>query len=364
MNDLIEDVIQQCSCNLAFAPRPHAKVGARPPSTEPQANISIDVVHLGGKNFIHAVDECTSWSEVGHISSKAMDVQIRVLYRMQHLRHGPPKTIRCDNEYNNKDFQAFCATNETQLIPVAADDHEANGLVENANRTLRSFYDRFRCCDKKSTAEAVVAEAVYGKNISLGSRNVSAFELLYSRRPPLLPALRDHLPPPMSIEENSKNVARRRVNKMLRTQVRKQQEINVGDTVAIWRDASGWIAPARVTKITPYYYEVTHNGRVKTSGINRTKLIINRNDDNSTAEENQRTAITFYISDYDEEDPLADQPEDEDDLPDDGADHPDNDGGTTDQPDTSTEPFRHTAHRIPRRAVSYTHQTLPTILLV
>ena len=135
---------------------------------------------------------------------------------------------------------------------------------------------------------------------------------------------------------------------MLRTQVCKQQEINVGDTVAIWRDASGWLATARVTKITPYYYEVIHNGRVKTSGINRTKLIINRNDDNSTAEENQRTAIPFYISYDGDEDPLADKPEDEDDLPDDGADHPDNDGGTTDQPDTSTEPFRHTAHRIPR----------------
>lgn len=47
--------------------------------------------------------------------------------------------------------------------------------------------------------------------------------------------------------------------------------ITVRDTVARLRNASGWLAPARVTKVAPYNCEVVHNGRFITSGINRTR---------------------------------------------------------------------------------------------
>lgn len=60
---------------------------------------------------------------------------------------------------------------------------------------------------------------------------------------------------------------------MLRAPVYKFDTITVGDTVAIWRDASGWLSPARVTKGTPYYYEVVHDGIIKASGINPTRRV-------------------------------------------------------------------------------------------
>lgn len=63
---------------------------------------------------------------------------------------------------------------------------------------------------------------------------------------------------------------------MLRTPVYKNDEIDVGDPVEIWRDASGWLFPSRVTEVTPHYYEVAPSNRLKTSGINRTRLIKNR----------------------------------------------------------------------------------------
>ncbi len=273
MAQVIDDVLLKCPCRVASNPVPHTKVASRPPTTDPQAFISIDVVQLGGKNFLHTVDECTSWSEVGHIHRKSMDVQISVLRLIQHLRHGPPRTIRCDREYDNEQFKEFCSEHDTELLPVAANDHEANGLIENANRTLRSFYNRIRLCDSRSPVDVIVKEAVYGKNISLGSKNASAFELLYGRRPRLIPLIDSRLAKPISIEQHAEDVARRRVRKMLRAPIYKVDKIDVGDTVAIWRDGSGWLFPARVTRVTPYYYEVVHNGRLKTSGINRTRLI-------------------------------------------------------------------------------------------
>ena len=96
-------------------------------------------------------------------------MQIETFKHIQLLRHGAPKTIQCDREYDNQEFRAFCESHDISLRFSAAHDHEANGLFENANRTLRSFFDRLRLCDKRSPATLIVAEACYGKNISLGA---------------------------------------------------------------------------------------------------------------------------------------------------------------------------------------------------
>lgn len=97
-----------------------------------------------------------------------MDIQTRILKRIQHLRHGAPITIRCDKEYKNAKIKAFCTETRTELISVIAKDHRANGFIKNENRTLRSFYDRIRCGDKRSKGEAITVKEVHGNNIYLG----------------------------------------------------------------------------------------------------------------------------------------------------------------------------------------------------
>ena len=77
-------------------------------------------------------------------------------------------------------------------------------------------------------------------------------------------------------------------------QVPKHDEINMGYTVAIWRDGSGWLYPARGTKVTPFYYEVQHNGRLKTSGVNRTRFIRS-----NKSEERNREELTERFPDPD-----------------------------------------------------------------
>lgn len=60
---------------------------------------------------------------------------------------------------------------------------------------------------------------------------------------------------------------------MLCAPIHINNQIAEGDNIAVWRDASGYLSPARVTIVTPLFYEVDHNGRLKTSSINRTRLI-------------------------------------------------------------------------------------------
>lgn len=51
---------------------------------------------------------------------------------------------------------------------AAANDHEANGLVDNGNRTFRSFFHHLRLCDKRNTTEFLDSGAVFGNTISVG----------------------------------------------------------------------------------------------------------------------------------------------------------------------------------------------------
>lgn len=163
MQETINTVIRDCECQGTFRPSPHAKVATRPPSSEPQTHIIIEVIKHGGKKYLHSVDECTNWSEAGCIHRKTMDVQIEDLRQIQYIRHGPPQSINCDREYHNSQFMQFCAKTNTALHLVAANDYEPNGLIENANRTLRSFYDRIRLGDKRTVSEFITAEAVLAR---------------------------------------------------------------------------------------------------------------------------------------------------------------------------------------------------------
>ena len=48
--------------------------------------------------------------------------------------------IRSDNEYNKEEFRFFCSSNDIKLAVVAENDHESNGLIENASKTFRSSF--------------------------------------------------------------------------------------------------------------------------------------------------------------------------------------------------------------------------------
>lgn len=64
--------------------------------------------------------------------------------------------------------------------------HQSNDAIERANRTLRSYFDRLRLCDKRAAVVDLVQESTYGKIINRGRKLASSFELLFQRTP-LLP---------------------------------------------------------------------------------------------------------------------------------------------------------------------------------
>lgn len=167
---LLNSVISSCKCRLAFPPEPHAVASTSPPGNEIQRHLAVDVIHLGDQNFLHCIDRITGWSELGILSTRQLSEQVNVLKRIQINKHGVPRTIHCDREYNKGDFLEYCTDVGIRLIPVAANSHESNGAIERANRTLRSFFDRLRLCDQKGLTADIASEAIFGKNINRGNR--------------------------------------------------------------------------------------------------------------------------------------------------------------------------------------------------
>lgn len=67
---------------------------------------------------------------------------------------------------------------------VVANDHEAGGLREDEDHTLR-FFNLHLTCHKRYPTKSMVVDQTYGDNVSLESRQASVFELRYGRYPSL-----------------------------------------------------------------------------------------------------------------------------------------------------------------------------------
>lgn len=87
------------------------------------------------------------------------------------------KLQHADREYIKGAFQAFCRDKEITLMGLAAEDNEANGLVERGNRALRSVFRRLRAEKSKDPLSVIIPEATYARNICKGSKRASSFEL-------------------------------------------------------------------------------------------------------------------------------------------------------------------------------------------
>lgn len=210
------------------------------------------------------------WSKIGLLCRHELAEQVRIFCRLQLNRHGTPKTVLSDREYAKGEFKIFCEKSGILIIPVAAHAHESNGMIERANSSLRSIFDRLRLCNRQEQTVDLEQEEAYAKNINRGTRLASSFELLFNRPPHLTDVNTQPQPATRvaTIRENNTHILRQRVNKMIRSKVRDPSPILVNDNVYIWRDAQGWLGPARVTKVNVYDIEDNYNGSSKTCSLN------------------------------------------------------------------------------------------------
>ena len=114
---------------------------------------------------MNAFEKCIEWSENLISRNRNHNEQVSTFAKIWIYRHWIPKKVQADYKYFRGAFAAFCYKNAIQLIELAANDHETNGVVERANHTLQSFFLRFLCKKQKLYTPSVFNQAIEAKNI-------------------------------------------------------------------------------------------------------------------------------------------------------------------------------------------------------
>lgn len=96
---------------------------------------------------------------------------------------------------------------------------------------------------------------------------------MYLRKPPILLGILDSSEL-ITIAKHFQQRAKLELQKMLNTATRNLPNIKVGDFVLFWRDNARWLVPAEVTEISDSVLTILHNGRTKTSSLNRVLLVM------------------------------------------------------------------------------------------
>lgn len=76
----------------------------------------------------------------------------------------------------------MCKNLGIEFVASAANDHEANGAIESANRFLRNFFRRLRAVDQQSSINDILVEATYAKT-SAGAKNLPYRSSCYTEPP-------------------------------------------------------------------------------------------------------------------------------------------------------------------------------------
>lgn len=129
----------------------------------------------------------------------------------------------------------MCKNIGIEFVASTANDHEANGLIESANRVLLSFFRRLRAFDQQSSINNILVEATYGKNICRGQKRASSFELLYGTSPRVMDGY-GQKSNPVTVQQQASHTAKQRLHKRLRIRTQSFETIKPGDFMYFWRD--------------------------------------------------------------------------------------------------------------------------------
>lgn len=138
----------------------------------------------------------------------------------------------------------------TQLKPFWHSSRQMTMRLTGSSKVTipHSVLSSTACESRDPQLNEFFAKVLYANNISLGSKNASTFELLYSRRPRHPSAYDNEAGDSTDVHDHAADVEKRLIKKMLRAPIYNQDIINICDTVSIWRDASGCLAPAALLR--------------------------------------------------------------------------------------------------------------------
>ena len=296
LEDGIDDILANCTCASAKIPKPVPKVSLSNLIGAKQTKVELDIVYFDGVSHLHSVDCVSKYSEAVPLKNRSMEEVTKAFAISWIHRHGPPKYVQTDEEFDTKLFRNICASYDIELQVIAAEAHNQQGTIEVANRILKQFYRRI-CSESNSDKKPhnwIVSESIFAKNIAFGAKGTSVYEIVYGRQPRIVPGNDDLVLSPTTLQVFQSRLAKQKLRRAAHASPQNYANIQQGDFCKFYREHQGWLGPSRVLGISGNKIRLMHNNRVKTVALSHVQKI--------------ETPLEVWIDEYREEEEESDQP--------------------------------------------------------
>lgn len=153
---------------------------------EVQVDFTFPMIRGKKVTQLHLVDAGTSYSDTVPVPSRDHSV-VSLAFQLAWLdRHGAPKRVSGDDEFNRRPFRSFLETHGVTFKPRPARRHNKVGIVERKNGTFKRILDKLQFEQSTADTSQLLSLATFLSNIFCGSRTLSAFELVRDYHPSIL----------------------------------------------------------------------------------------------------------------------------------------------------------------------------------
>lgn len=91
--------------------------------------------------FLHAHCAGTDYSETENVKGRSIDTSAKLFDRMWISRHGAPRFVGGDSEFDKAPFKELLRMHDIQWKPRPARRHNQVGMVERKNRVMTESFD-------------------------------------------------------------------------------------------------------------------------------------------------------------------------------------------------------------------------------
>lgn len=270
----LSKVMEECKfCHLIDSPLGSRLVSLANMSRGFNEVVCVDHFFPENLDVFYVMDAKTRYSSGCIVSSTNMHEAVAAFDSHWVSTFWPPGSVQADQSFNSKEFKSYLNIFDIKLRPVPPYRH-SNNVLESKHRILRDIYIRLRSespsCDPRVLVSRMfrISNDLYGNDTASAHEMARCYTRPVSHHQPLM------LPDDIRVAQENL-LAKRKMNKILRSKSIQEIPVNIGDIIQIYTKLShqkrgSWRVPKPVLPIDRGSRSVPvagNNGRVKMAAI-------------------------------------------------------------------------------------------------
>lgn len=188
LDEAIDKVFAACEvCAKNGRPKPSRKVSLTHVNEGFNEEVQIDFFYIDLRltkyTVMNLTDTGTGFTEMEITADRNMETIIRVVETGWICKHGAPKAISADDEYNRKPLRQYLSAHEVTFKPRPVRRHNKTGIVERKNGTVKAILRKLNDEPSNADPHTLISRAAFLSNMFSGNRTLSSFELVRGYRP-------------------------------------------------------------------------------------------------------------------------------------------------------------------------------------